>query len=380
MTAPEAPGRPGAPHASGAHVCVVGHGAAGRLHLRLLGDLGFALSVVDPATVTPPPGVRAFDRIDAAARHRHVDVWSVCSPTATHVDTVAAVLEADPAARLLVEKPLCRPWEIPRLTALRAAHPGARLVVMDQYGHATSTVLLRSLLRELAPGHPLLAVRVGFGKDRRADIAAGRFVDRDYGVFGYEWLHMLALLRGVLPPEYYRAYLSAAPEPGRLRVAADPELVSAAAHEVTAVRGVEIELYSTVVGSEARGQVPVPGWFDLPDAAGESRQRYVEVEAGPVRFGLALDPVTLPRGTRLPRNTHRLTATGPDLRHEWFVHDSPLDNALRWSIAALLSSSDPPDLDLRGVSRIALLAEAARSSCVPPAPRRLPADTPSVLL
>ncbi|GDY49824.1 hypothetical protein SVIO_004470 [Streptomyces violaceusniger] len=155
--------------------------------------------------------MRAFDRIDAAARHRHVDVWSVCSPTATHVDTVAAVLEADPAARLLVEKPLCRPWEIPRLTALRAAHPGARLVVMDQYGHATSTVLLRSLLRELAPGHPLLAVRVGFGKDRRADIAAGRFVDRDYGVFGYEWLHMLALLRGVLPPEYYRAYLSAAP-------------------------------------------------------------------------------------------------------------------------------------------------------------------------
>ncbi|GDY49823.1 hypothetical protein SVIO_004460 [Streptomyces violaceusniger] len=105
-------------------------------------------------------------------------------------------------------------------------------------------------------------------------------------------------------------------------MAADPELVSAAAHEVTAVRGVEIELYSTVVGSEARGQVPVPGWFDLPDAAGESRQRYVEVEAGPVRFGLALDPVTLPRGTRLPRNTHRLTATGPDLRHEWFVHDS----------------------------------------------------------
>ncbi|KUN91444.1 ABC transporter ATP-binding protein [Streptomyces caeruleatus] len=377
---PDDSGSPEAPHTSGAHVCVVGHGAAGRLHLRLLGNLGFALSVVDPSAVAPPPGVPAFDRIHAAVRHRAVDIWSVCSPTATHVDTVAAILETDPKARLLVEKPLCRTWEIPRITALLASHPEARLVTMDQYRHTTSMALLRSMLRELAPQHPLRAVRVGFGKDRRDDIAAGRFVDRDHGVFGYEWLHMLALLREALPQESFDAYLAASPEPDHLRVASDPELVSAAAHEVAEAGGVAVELYSTVVGPAARGQVPMPGWFDLPVTADESRQRYVEVDAGLIRFGLTLDPVTLPQGTRLPRNTHWLTATGPDLRREWFVHDSPLDTALRWSIAALLSPSGPPALDLRGVSRIGLLAEAARSSRTPSVPSRLPADTPSIRL
>jgi len=351
------------------HVCVIGFGAAGRLHHKLLSELGFDVSVVDPAPGAVADGVPVLDRIEAALSRRPVDVWSVCSPTATHVDTVAQVLAVDPEARLLVEKPLCRPWEIPGLTALLDAHPRARLVIMDQYRHSQAMALLRTLRWELAPRHTLTAVRVGFGKDRRADIAAGRFVDHDYGVFGYEWLHMLALLRGALTPETYDHYMGTGPREWALSVATDPELISTAAHERVAVDGVEVELYSTIVGPDPTGQVPVPDWFHLPVTAGESRQRHVEVVAGPVRFGLDLDPVTLPRGTRLPRNTHRITAEGPGLRREWLVHDSPLDNALRWSVATLLSPDGPPGLDLRGVARIGLLAETAHPATRPPSVR-----------
>jgi hypothetical protein len=353
------------PRAFGPHVCVIGYGAAGRLHQRLLSDLGFDVSVVDPAPGVPPTAIPAFDRAGQAARHRPVDVWSVCSPTATHVATVAEVLAVDPTARLLVEKPLCRSREITELTSLLDHHPDARLVVMDQYRHSQAMALLRTLRQELAPQHELRAVRVGFGKDRRADIAAGRFVDHDYGVFGYEWLHMLALVRGVLPSGTYDRYMCTGPEEWGLRVATDPELTSTAAHEQAVADGVDIELYSTIVGSDPSGQVAVPTWFGLPAAAGESRQRHVEVLAGPVRFGLDLDPVTLPGGTRLPRNTHRLVVEGPELRREWLIHDSPLDNALRWSVAALLSPAGPPGLDLRGVARIGLLAETAHPAARP---------------
>ncbi|GAQ51933.1 oxidoreductase family, NAD-binding Rossmann [Streptomyces acidiscabies] len=351
------------PRTTGTHVCVIGFGAAGRLHQRLLSDLGFDVSVVDPAPGAETPGVPVLGRIEDALRRRPVDVWSVCSPTATHVATVAEVLDADPQARLLVEKPLCRAWEIPALTALLDAHPEARLVIMDQYRHSQAMALLRTLRWELAPGHPLTAVRVGFGKDRREDIAGGRFVDHDFGVFGYEWLHMLALLRGALPPETYDHYMATAPGEVTLHVATDPELTSTAAHERVSADGVEVDLYSTIVGPDPSGQVGVPDWFDGAVTAGESRQRRVEVVAGPVTLRLDLDPVTLPRGTRLPRNTHRLAVAGPQPR-EWLVHDSPLDNALRWSVAALLSPDGPPGLDLRGVSRIGRLAETAH-----PAPR-----------
>ncbi|NEB03373.1 Gfo/Idh/MocA family oxidoreductase [Streptomyces sp. SID13726] len=348
--------------ASGTHVCVIGYGAAGRLHQRLLGDLGFDVSVVDPAPGDRSSAVPVVEHPEQAARRRPVDIWSVCSPTATHVAAVADVLAVDPAARLLVEKPLCRAREIPELTALLDRHPDARLVVMDQYRHSQAMALLRTLRRELAPRHELRALRVGFGKDRRADIAAGRFVDHDYGVFGYEWLHMLALVRGALPTGTYDRYMGTGPGEYGVRVATDPELTSTAAHEHAVADGVDIELYSTVVGPDPSGQVPVPSWFDLPVAEGESRQRHVEVLAGPVRFALDLDPVTLPRGTRLPRNTHRLAVQGPDLRREWLIHDSPLDNALRWSAAALLGPDVPPGLDLRGVSRIDALARTAHPS------------------
>ncbi|MDG5806146.1 ABC transporter ATP-binding protein [Streptomyces ossamyceticus] len=348
---------------------MIGFGAAGRLHQRLLADLGFDVSVVDPAPGAPVDGVPVIDRIEEAVRRRPVDVWSVCSPTATHVATVAHVLAVDPEARLLVEKPLCRTWEIPRLRALFDDHPEARLVIMDQYRHSQAMALLRTLRSELALRHPLRAVRVGFGKDRRTDIAAGRFVDHDYGVFGYEWLHMLALVRGALPPETYDHYMDTGPAQWALRVATDPELTSSAAHERVIADGVEVELYSTIVGPEPSGRVAVPGWFDRPLSAGESRQRHVEVVAGPVRFDLDLDPVALPRGTRMPRNTHRLAVEGPGLRREWLVHDSPLDNALRWSVATLLSPDGPPGLDLRGVARIGLLAETAHPAPRPPSVR-----------
>ncbi|MFJ1748199.1 Gfo/Idh/MocA family oxidoreductase [Streptomyces sp. NPDC088116] len=347
------------------HVCVVGHGVAGRLHERLLSRLGFTVTVVDPvtdalATGALPPGAPRYRRIADVPRDAPVDVWSVCSPTETHLRAVAEVLDRDPAARLLVEKPVCRSGEGPVLAALLRRYERARLVVMNQYRHAQAVPVLSAMKEEFAPGHPVSGVRVGFGKDRREDIAAGRFVDHDYGIFGYEWLHMLALVSGVLPAETYDRYLLTDPSRHDVRVAVDPELTSTAAHETTTLDDLTVELYSTIVGPDAHPLVPAPKWMPPPHEGAESRQRLVEITAGPVRFTLELDPVTLPGGTALQRNTHRLAVEGPDLRREWFFHDSPMDNALRWSVGVLLTEPGPPAVDLRPISRISRMAETAR--------------------
>ncbi|MGW4235361.1 Gfo/Idh/MocA family oxidoreductase [Streptomyces sp. NPDC004749] len=348
------------------HVCVIGYGVAGRLHERLLRALGFHVSVVDPAVDALPPGVPVYRRTADVPRRPAVDVWSVCSPTAHHLTAVAEVLDRDPAARLLVEKPVCRSDEGPALTALLARHEHARLVVMNQYRHAQAVAVLRSVRQEFAPGQPVSGVRVGFGKDRREDIAAGRFVDHDYGVFGYEWLHMLALVSGVLPAGVYDRYLATDPADHDVRVALDPALTSTAAHETTLVDGIAVELYSTVVGAGSHALVPAPKWLGPAHEGGESRQRLVEVAAGPVRFTLELDPVILKNGTPLPRNTHRLLVEGPGVRHDWLFHDSPMDNALRWSMGALLTEPARPAVDLRPIARIGRLARTARSSERPP--------------
>lgn len=349
------PGRP-----RGTHVCVVGLGVAGRLHHRLLTGLGATVSVVDPAA---DPRLLPFPvaaRVEDVPELPPVDVWSVCTPTAAHVPTVAAVLDRDPGARLLVEKPVCRSWEGPRLAALLAAHEGARLVVMNQYAHAEAPALLRAVKDEYAPRHPVEAIRVAFGKDRRQDIAAGRFVDHDYGVFGYEWLHMLALLGRFLPEDAYHRYLVRHPDHGSVRIARDPELTSTAAHDVVDLDGTEIDLYSSVVGHDPGPEAPAPHWTVRTTPAADSRHRLARVEAGPVRLTLELDPVVLPDGTPLPRNTHRLTLDRPEGRREWRIEDSPLENALRHSLTALLDDSARPCPDLRPIARIGRLAALAR--------------------
>ncbi|WP_240152037.1 Gfo/Idh/MocA family oxidoreductase [Streptomyces mobaraensis] len=371
------PGRP--------HVCVVGHGVAGRLHRQLLEGMGLSVSVVDPAAPRHDTPVATAATLTELPADRPVDVWSVCTPTAAHVHTVAAVLDRDPEARVLVEKPACRSWEGPELSALLDAHDRARLVVMNQYAHAKAPAILEAVRAEFAPRHPVRAVRVAFCKDRREDIAAGRFVDLDYGVFGYEWLHMLAVLGSLLPAPAFDRYLRDAPAPHAVRIARDPRLASTAAHETTTLRtadgsAVEIELYSTITGPDAPHTAPAPAWARRTGPATDSRLRLARVEAGPVVLTLELDPVFLPNGTRLPRNTHRLTLDGPGGHREWLVPDSPMDNALRHAVATLLGPGPRPPLDLRPLGRIGRLARlAARTDTPADAPHTAPTALPTRL-
>ncbi|MGW2250690.1 Gfo/Idh/MocA family oxidoreductase [Kitasatospora sp. NPDC001660] len=337
------------------HACVVGYGSVGRLHAEVLTRLGLKVSVLDPDPVRPPaPRVSWWRSIGQVPDVRDIDVWVVCTPTHTHLPVVASVLAQDAAARIVVEKPACRAAETTAFTELLATLPAARVVVMNQYREAAVLSSMARLVAREAPGEPIRALRVVFAKDRRPDVARGRFVDRDHGVFGYEWLHMLAALGHFLPAAGYDAYLRGPVAPGSLRVAHDPELVLAAAHERATVRGVALELFSTVAGEGAEAALPRPAWTrDYPTAVGE-RQRLVRVETASAHFTAELEPLGGPAPEQVRRDVHRITVrtSAGDRRIE--VVDPLIENAWTGMLATLSAVTCPPP-DLRTLHRIASL-------------------------
>ncbi|TQN28423.1 oxidoreductase family protein [Haloactinospora alba] len=362
------------------NACVVGYGNAGRLHTQILTELGADITIIDPKHQDVPKGHHSFPHDVAnlpTVRAAAIDLWSICCPTADHLPVLRAVLEHNPAARVLVEKPACQGHEIEEFTSLLATHPRARVLVNDQYQHSTVLPAFTDLLREYEGQAPITHAAITFTKDRTADIANGRFIDRTYGVLGYEWLHMLAVLSRVLPAPLVEAYFASIPEAAELWATYDPRLFVAALTERTTLDHpsegrTRLELASSILGpSILLGTAPQPRspWRrDIRTA--DDRHRHVRLETGNTRFTLHLEPVTAPGGWQLERNHHRLTAERDNhLLYDEVLEDSPLSTAIRYAMRSLLDEAPLPEVDLIPLRRIAALAEILRD--------RAPHDTPA---
>jgi predicted dehydrogenase len=363
---------------------VVGYGVAGRLHATILADHGAALTILDPKYQDLPTTHQSFphgvaELPDAIARQ--IRLWSVCCPTAEHLPVLRSILTRDPQARVLLEKPACQGHEIDALAALLASHRHARILVADQYAHATTLPTLRELIAHYEPDHPLEAITITFSKDRTSDISSGRFIDRCYGVLGYEWLHMLAILRQLLPAPTMAAYLASDPERAELWATYDARLFVSALAERTTITSdgwpVRIELSSSIIGSimplssTPRTAPREPGQWRRARRPSDDRHRHITVRAGQTRFTAHLDPVTAPGGWQLDRNQHRITVErASQLLHDEVIEDSPLHTAIDTAVKALLGSDPLPALDLAPLRRIASLAELLRAQ-QPPLTRTL---------
>ncbi|MCC9309265.1 Gfo/Idh/MocA family oxidoreductase, partial [Kitasatospora sp. RB6PN24] len=363
---------------------VVGYGVAGRLHAQFLTDLGATMAIIDPKHQDLPASPHTFRHEVGelpAATAAAIDVWSICCPTADHLPVLRAILAHNPAARVLLEKPACQGHEIDAFTDLLAHHPDARVIVNDQYRHSTAVRAVTDLVAHLEPGAPIDHVQITFTKDRRPDSAAGRFVDRAYGVLGYEWLHMLAVLRAILPPPAWDAYLATDPATTDTEPTWDAQLFVPALTEHTTLhpehgKPIQLTLTSSILGpSPAHDTAPSPRppWRQGLRTA-DDRYRHVTVHAGATRFTLHLDPVTAPGGWQLERNHHRLTAVRDgQIIHDEVLHDSPLKTSVEHAVASLLTDGLAPAPDLAPLRRIAELADTLRDR----APQNLQAPHPA---
>jgi predicted dehydrogenase len=139
-------------------ISVIGLGAMGRRHARVLAALAGRFDLVGAYDIRPdlemPAGVpRLGSELEAIAR---ADVVVVATPNGAHAATVAAALRA--GRDVLVEKPLCS--SSAESEALVAAAGAARLFV----GHSERFNPVVRVLARLLRGDPLLGVdlrRVG---------------------------------------------------------------------------------------------------------------------------------------------------------------------------------------------------------------------------
>ncbi len=360
---------------AGLSACVVGYGAAGRLHAEILAEEGAQLTVLDPKHQDLPKAYRSFQHGLAdlpPTLASGIGLWSVCCPTADHLPVLRSILSQAPEARVLLEKPACQGHEIDALEALLSSHRNARVMVTDQYRHARVLDALSDLIAHFEPDATTDHIAVTFSKDRTADIAQGRFVDRFYGVLGYEWLHMLAVLRRLMPADLLDAYFAISPRRSELWATYDSRLFVSALTERTSVIAdgtrMRVELTSSItsptvlLGSTPRTAPGGAGRWQRGLRPADDRHRHITVHAGRTRFTAHLDPVTATDGWQLDRNQHRVTVErAGEVLHDEVVQDSPLHTSIRHTAAMLTSPEPTPSPDLAPLRRIAMLAEFLRA-------------------
>ncbi|WP_336047955.1 Gfo/Idh/MocA family oxidoreductase [Streptomyces sp. CA2R101] len=220
-------------------IAVVGVGAIGSRHAEYLRGSGRQVITVDSN--------RPADAVDVAAvaSRSDIDAWVVATPTATHLDLVQQLLRLDASARILLEKPACYPHEISDFARMVRTYSRARIIVNDVYAHSAAVRSFARMLHRAAADDPVSRVVVEFTKNRQLDVALGRFVDTQYGEAGYEWFHLLTLLRAMLQPGTYETYLRTAP------MSITPEM-----RVRTAGSGLpDIELYASTSGRISFGEL-----------------------------------------------------------------------------------------------------------------------------
>ena len=353
------------------HVVVIGYGVAGRLHASIFAEYGAQVSIVDPKYQGLPdihqvPSIEDLPRSTA----KGVTMWTICSPTQEHVNSLRKILELDHRAKVLLEKPACQAHEISEFRALVASNPEARVVIVDQYRHASMVRTAVEALQTYEPDAHINTIEITFNKDRRLEIDRGRFIDRSYGVLGYEWLHMLSILNQILGnafEDYIRLPLSAS----ELFPSYHPDLFLSGLRERTALskddHRIGIYLKSNItepVSDMVLGHAPEPTnreqWSKNLRPI-DDKVRRVAIVANNTRAHLYLDPITAKGGWQLPRNKHRLLVEHRNcIVLDEVLSSSPMHNAIRKAVFDLLNPERETDLDLRCLQRIATAAECLR--------------------
>lgn len=322
-------------------VAVIGLGATGaRCAAQLRAD-GHEVRTVGPGG--------AADAADAAGLGdpAAIGAWVVAAPSPAHLSVVRRLLRLDPAARILLEQPACPPQDLPGLLRALDTHPDARVLVNDVYAHSPAVHRFARILRATAdsePGDRIVRITVEFTKNRERDIARGRFVDTRYGAVGYEWLHMLALVRAILPRAEYERYLRT-----------PPSLVTPEMRVFTGgvPRLPEIELYTSMQGRVgfpqfagdafryplarrriARGHIPY---------GSELRYRFADVAfASGARVTLVFEPQY--QVGHDYKNAHAIHVRDAAGHRTHLVTGNHLREALAAQLAALTAPGSGPDL------------------------------------
>lgn len=161
---------------------VIGNGVAGQHHIRVLSNIGRAVSLVLDASQCGFAG--AWHR--ALATETSDVIWHICTPTDTHMLYLQQLLQTHPTAKVIVEKPIGCPGES---TIFSAVAVGSSVMVQNQYSYSHTLVALTNLMNNEKHSE-FLKIEISFEKFRHT---VNRFEDRQRFAIGYEGFHHFAI-------------------------------------------------------------------------------------------------------------------------------------------------------------------------------------------
>ena len=329
---------------------IVGCGKMGRIYRKVFDPLCDRFLIVDPRGTDDREilSYATLGDVPGDLFHR-VQVWCICTPTKNHFESLATVLSRNPRARVIVEKPACLSFEVTPFQALLKKHREAHVLINKQYADSLAVREMVHALKRYEVAHVDL-IRIEFSKDRRPDIDAGRFVDSHYGLLGYEWSHMLAIIQTLLGKDDWATYrgMSSDLRPTFNQV----QFVSELEERTALPSGTKLELRSSMLGHyEFASFVP----YDQLIC-----HRYVEVNTGALRFRLQMEPRDETRFTGRPFENHFRIEDGGDVLHESTIRDPFLPRFLQLTLNQLFQSDCPP-IDWTRLERIIATRNALRS-------------------
>jgi UDPglucose 6-dehydrogenase len=265
--------------------CVrIGFGAVAGIHERALDQLGIqtvAVLETDPKRreAAADAGVPVISSYAEAAELGPA-FWDICTPTATHVEVLEHIIDVDPAADILIEKPICNYADVPRMRALVGHHQG-RLVVNENYcsSRIPAAVAARATDIGLNPDR----ITVEMTKNRGRDYLAGRFTDPALGAFGYEGTHLIAAVEA-LSRDYLHGDLIESCASNLMLPSAEGRRRTLH-HQGTAfvtlktTSGCRVEMYTSMTGVIGHPCAPfaTPGQH-IPDNDHDTRYRVLRIE------------------------------------------------------------------------------------------------------
>ncbi len=176
-------------------ICLVGCGTIARLHAKNLAgaaELIFCSRSEDSARRFNIRfrGSGIFSRLDDALASPGLDAVVITSPPAYHKEQVIRALSADKA--VMVEKPMCiSPEEVDELGEVLARHPGALLMVAENYYYKPLLKRIKALTGERRIGD-IRSVQV-----RKMFTQATFGWKRKYGALLEGGIHFVALVSAI---------------------------------------------------------------------------------------------------------------------------------------------------------------------------------------
>lgn len=181
-------------------VCIrVGEGTVAPLHEKKLQE--HEVKTVGVIEIDPSKkenilkrGLLWFESYEEALKQKPA-FWDICVPHEDHLPVMKKIIQLDPQARILVEKPVCMSHQIPELLELLKNFKG-KIVVNENYLNSEVTQSVKKIAFDTLHMTPHRIV-VEMDKNRTADFLRGRYTDPE-GAFKYEGPHMLTILQAVL--------------------------------------------------------------------------------------------------------------------------------------------------------------------------------------